>query len=169
MVGEPPANSFLLLYLLGFPARRERLGGCQPARPGCDGRRGHRGPQTHSGEGSTRARVPTDGHLSGGSLRGWMQGALGALFGLARSLLLDPGPTSGETRGRQGPAIPRPPVDPGPRPDPETDPWAAPKQVLGSSASLASAAADGWAAPLWKPRVSPGQGWSAPGPLPDGH
>lgn len=72
MVGEPPANSFLLLYLLGFPARRERLGGGQPARPGCDGRRGHRGPQTHSGEGSTRARVPTDGHLSGGSLRGWM-------------------------------------------------------------------------------------------------
>ncbi len=42
-------------------------------------------------------------------------------------------------------------------------------QVLGSSASLASAAAEGWAAPLWKPRVSPGQGWSAPGPLPDGH
>ncbi len=72
MVGEPPANSFLLLYHLGFPARCERLGGCQPARPGCYGRRGHRGPQTHSGEGSTRARVPTDGHLSGGSLRGWM-------------------------------------------------------------------------------------------------
>ncbi len=45
MVGEPPANSFLLLYHLGFPARCERLGGCQPARPGCYGRRGHRGPQ----------------------------------------------------------------------------------------------------------------------------